>query len=153
VSASDPRPRILVVGGTGGLVGRAVLTALGSEFQIRSIHRHEVAAESAASIEWIRADVGTLMSWRPALDGVDAVLNLAWYRWSDESDFRVLREGLGRLITDAEAVGLRRFVHVSVPDAPESLEQDLPYLPRAGSRAGSCGRRCSTVRAIGWSGR
>ncbi|MCI4323928.1 MAG: NAD(P)H-binding protein [Thermoplasmata archaeon] len=128
MSASGPRPRLLVVGGTGGLVGRAVLAELGSEFQIRSIHRHEVAAESAASVEWIRADVRTLASWGPALEGVDAVLNLAWYRWSSESNFRQLRDGLGRLIADADAAGVPRFVHVSVPDAPERLERGLPYL-------------------------
>ena len=76
------RPLLLVVGGCGGLVGRAVLEEFSRDHDIRSVHRHPVAREAEHGVEWVRGDAATVGDWTPLLAGVDTVLNLAWYRQS-----------------------------------------------------------------------
>ena len=124
----DDRPRLLVVGGCGGLVGRAVLEEFAADHRIRSAHRQPLPAESARGVEFVAADAATVPDWRPLLEGVDTVLNLAWYRDGKNPRFAPLRAGLLRLVQAADAARVRRFVHLSVPDAPPELERDLPYL-------------------------
>jgi uncharacterized protein YbjT (DUF2867 family) len=120
-------PRLLLVGGAGGLVGRAALPELVPRYRIRSVHRHPVPNERSI-VEWVSADVKTVADWAPVLDGVQVVVNVAWYRWSSESTFRKLRDGLCRLVEASARAGVRRFLQVSVPPAPAHLESDLPYL-------------------------
>ena len=126
--AAADAPRLLVVGGCTGLVGRAVLAEFGGDRRIRSVHRRAAPSEAVAGVEWVGADASGLADWTPLLDGVDTVLTLAWYRQARRRRFERLADGLLRLVRDAEAAGVRRFVHVSVPDAPASLETGLPYL-------------------------
>jgi uncharacterized protein YbjT (DUF2867 family) len=128
LSGSDPRPRLLLVGGGGGLIGRALLPELLEEFQIRSIHRHAVPVERRAGIEWIPTDIARLPDWTDRLDGVDIVVTLAWYRWARPGQFRGLYEGLHRLLETARSGTRPRFVHLSVPPAPARMERELPYL-------------------------
>lgn len=123
---ADP-PRLLLVGGAGGLVGRSVLPELLPRFRIRSIHRHPASNEGRA-VEWVAADARTVDDWRPLLADVQVVLNLAWYRWGSAATFQALRDGLVRLIEACRGCGVRRFVQVSVPPAPAALESELPYL-------------------------
>jgi uncharacterized protein YbjT (DUF2867 family) len=59
---------------------------------------------------------------------VDLVVNVAWYRYGSARVFRSLADGLTRLIRASEEVQTPRWIQVSVPDAPESLETGLPYL-------------------------
>ncbi len=122
------RPVLLVVGGCGGLVGRAVLAEFSGDHRIRSVHRHSVPAEATQGVDWVPADAARVPDWGPMLEGVDAVLNLAWYRHGSARRFRPLAAGLLRLIAAAQRADIPRFVHVSVPDAPASLESGLPYL-------------------------
>ena len=127
-AGSAERPRLLVVGGCTGLVGRAVLREFGPTHRIRSVHTHPTPAEASAGVEVVAADAGTVADWRPYLQDVDTVLTLAWYREPRRRRFVRLADGLLRLVRDAEAVRVRRFVHVSVPDAPPAMERNLPYL-------------------------
>lgn len=108
-------------------MGRAVLPALKPYYRIRSVHRHPTASEGP-EIEWIPADARTVPDWAPLLSGCQIVLNLAWYRWESESTFRALHDGLCRLVDAAKKARVERFLQVSVPSAPESLETGLPYL-------------------------
>ncbi|MGC2289877.1 MAG: NAD(P)H-binding protein [Thermoplasmata archaeon] len=124
---SDGALRLLLVGGAGGLVGRAVLPELQPHFQIRSVHRH-LAENEGASVEWVRADVNEVNDWAPLLDDVQVVLNLAWYRWGSETTFGALHNGLRRLLAAAVRARTPRFLQVSVPPAPASMEANLPYL-------------------------
>ncbi len=71
------QPRMLLVGGGGGLVGRALLEEFGPTHRIRSVHRHPVARESALGVEWRPADVASVEDWRPMLRDVDVVVNVA----------------------------------------------------------------------------
>jgi uncharacterized protein YbjT (DUF2867 family) len=126
--APGDAPVVLVVGGCSGLVGRAVLAEFGRDHRLRSLHRAPTPAERAAGVDVRRADVATVADWRPFLEGVDTVLNLAWYRQAPARRFVALANGLVRLVREAESVGVRRLLHLSVPDAPERLERGLPYL-------------------------
>ncbi len=128
MSAAPRRPRLFLVGGGGGLVGRALLAEFGADWAIRSIHRHPAREEGRFDVEWIRADAATFPDWPGALRGVDLVINVAWYRSGGERRFRDLAAGLERLIAAAARAETPRFVHLSVPPAPARLESTLPYL-------------------------
>ena len=121
-------PRLLVVGGLGGLVGRAVLEEFRSDHRIRSLHRHAIPSEAGAGVEFVAGDASSIERWAPLLEEVDTVLTVAWYRPGYDRRFQPLSQGLLRLVDAARSSGIRRFVHLSVPDAPPELERDLPYL-------------------------
>lgn len=124
----DRRPRVLVVGGTGGFVGRAVRAELAADHALVSLHRHEVPDEAAAGVQWLAGDLRSLPDPGRALDGVQAVVTLAWFRSGPPTLFRDLASGLSRLLAAAREAGVGRFVHLSVPPAPAHLEAGFPYL-------------------------
>lgn len=109
-------------------MGRAILKEFSPDWQIRSVHRHPVPGEAAAQIEWIPQDIGAPTDWSRLLSNVDLVINVAWYRYGSVRRFRPLAQGLIRCIYACEKIPGLRFLHLSVPDAPESMEQGLPYL-------------------------
>ncbi|MGI0130410.1 MAG: SDR family oxidoreductase, partial [Thermoplasmata archaeon] len=123
-----PRPRILLVGGGGGFVGRALINELVGDHSIRSLHRHASNHERDRGVEWVETDIGGEVDWDARLRGVDAVVNVAWDRAGSEAVFRSLSGGLERMVAAAVRAGVGRLVQVSVPDAPPSLETTLPYL-------------------------
>ncbi len=127
-AGAGPRPLLLVVGGCGGLVGRAVLEEFSSDHRIRSVHRHPAEGEPEHGVEWIRQDAAEVPAWEPILEGVDTILVSAWFRQAPRRRFVRLGAGLVRLVRAADRAGIRRLVHLSVPDAPEELERTLPYL-------------------------
>jgi NADH dehydrogenase len=129
--SDGPAPRrLLLVGGGGGFVGRAVLNEFAPSWTVRSVHRRASPDEARFPVERVGADVTAIEDWAPLLNGVDLVVNLAWYRTGPDRRFRPLAAGIERLIRSAERCGVSRFVQVSVPDAPETLERSLPYLAR-----------------------
>ena len=128
MTGDSPRPRMLLVGGAAGLVGRHVLAEFGRDWQVVSFHRHPSASESAAGVEYVSGDAAAIRDWTPLLRGIDMVVNVAWYRAGRMRRFRPLTEGLLRLIAAADRADIPRFVHLSVPDSPQSLEKDLPYM-------------------------
>jgi uncharacterized protein YbjT (DUF2867 family) len=136
------RPRLLLVGGATGLVGRHILAEFGRDWQVVSLHRHSSAAEAAAGAQFVEGDATSIADWTPLLQNVDLVVNVAWYRAGSMRRFHPLTEGLLRLVAAADRAKVRRFVHISVPDSPPSLEANLPYM--------SCKRRVD--RAIEQSG-
>jgi uncharacterized protein YbjT (DUF2867 family) len=147
MSSSGSERRVLLVGGGGGLAGRAFVEAAAGRWSIRSVHRHPAPLERSHGVEWVAGDAARIPDWAPLLVGVDAVVNLAWYRSGSVPRFRELAEGLIRLVRASEAAGVRRFVQLSVPPAPTSLEQGLPYLvwKRAVDRAVAESRLSSRV--------
>ncbi|MGA7924041.1 MAG: NAD(P)H-binding protein [Thermoplasmata archaeon] len=126
---SDPRPsRVLLVGGGGGLVGRALLPEILDDHRVRSVHRHPTTEEAGKPVEWVALDVAAVTDWRSTLEGVDVVVNLVWYRWASRRAFARLYDGLHRLLDASREASIARFLHVSVPDAPTRLESRIPYL-------------------------
>lgn len=129
MSSGSPDRVLLLVGGGGGLVGRALIEELGKDHLIRSVHRSPSPFEQARGIEFVRADLEFPVDWSPLLEGVETIVNVAWYRSAPPERFRALGQGLLALIEAAErGPSIRRFVHLSVPEAPEALERRLPYL-------------------------
>ncbi|MCI4363459.1 MAG: NAD-dependent epimerase/dehydratase family protein [Thermoplasmata archaeon] len=126
--SSPPRPTLLLVGGGGGLVGRAVVEEFSGRYRILSVHRHHVPNEVGGKVEWFPADLGARVDWTSLVQGTRVILTLAWYRWESEDRFRVLRDGLLRLVDAARQADVPRMLHVSVPPAPVELEERLPYL-------------------------
>ncbi|MCI4327759.1 MAG: NAD(P)H-binding protein [Thermoplasmata archaeon] len=127
MTGSERSRTVLLVGGGGGLLGRALLEEFSPTWTIRSVHRSPVARESTLGVRWIAADLAGIRDWGPHLDGVDAVVNVAWYRWGSDPRFRLLFEGLHRLLEASRAARVP-FVQVSVPPAPAQLETGIPYL-------------------------
>lgn len=128
MSSPPDRARLLLVGGGGGLVGRALLAEFAGDRKIRSVHRHPAPAEDGRGVEWVRGNAAEISNWDPIVHEVDLVVNVAWYRAGSERRFAPLAGGLERLITAAEKARVRRFVQISVPPGPESLESSLPYF-------------------------
>ncbi|MHB8351513.1 MAG: SDR family oxidoreductase [Thermoplasmata archaeon] len=127
---TEEPPRLLLVGGAGGLVGRSVLPEFLPHYRIRSIHRHSVLGEQLATrVDWVAADVADpATDWTKLLVGVDVVMTLAWYRWERPAVFAGLTGGLLRLLEAARSCRVPRFLHVSVPEAPAEMETTLPYF-------------------------
>jgi NADH dehydrogenase len=128
MSGTDGRPRLLLVGGGAGLVGRHLVSEFGADWRIVSVHRHASPTELSAGVEFHALDVATVTDWTPYLKDVALVVNVAWYRAGSLRRFRPLTEGLLRLVAAADRLHVPRFVHVSVPDSPASLETGLPYM-------------------------
>ena len=128
MSGRDPRSRLLLVGGGAGLLGRHILAEFVRDWQVVSLHRTPVAGEVVPGVEYRRGDATTISDWGPILAGIDLVVNVAWYRSGSRRRFRPLADGLLRLVAAAERAGTARFVHISVPDSPTSLEANLPYM-------------------------
>ncbi len=128
MSSPARRPGLLLVGGCGGLAGRASLNVFRDVWSIRSVHRHPVGAEVRSGVEWVQADAALVRDWTPLLADVEVVVNLAWYRQARARRFESLAASLIRLIRASERAGVRRWVQLSVPPAPRSLETGLPYL-------------------------
>ena len=128
MSPDDPRPRLLLVGGGAGLVGRALLAEFAPDRLIVSVHPHPAPNERGEHVRWVAADVASVADWSPLLDGVDEIVNVAWHRTGGRRRFAPLADGLVRLVAAAERAGVSRFLHISVPDAPNELERRLPSL-------------------------
>lgn len=128
MTAPDDRPRLLLVGGGGGFVGRSVLDAFAPDWTIRSVHRNLAPEEDRPGVEWIAQDASRLEDWDPLLEDIDLVVTLAWYRPGHDRRFAPLTRGLLGLLEAARRRGTPRFAHLSVPDAPVDLEHRLPYL-------------------------
>ncbi|MCI4349174.1 MAG: NAD(P)H-binding protein [Thermoplasmata archaeon] len=121
-------PRLLLVGGGGGLAGRAITSELAHDHWIRSLHRHPSPTERERGVEWIPGDIAGEVAWTKHLSGVGAVVNVAWNRHGAEATFRGLHDGLLRLLDACDREGVQRFVQISVPPSTPHLETTLPYL-------------------------
>jgi uncharacterized protein YbjT (DUF2867 family) len=142
-------PRVLVVGASGAL-GRAVVAALkGRGRWVRGTSR-DPARVPAGADEAVQADLLDAASLRAACAGVGAVVHAAGASVStlaprfDRRGFRgVDAEGTARLVEAAQAVGVRRFVYVSVFGSP-ALDA-APYV--AAHRAAEAAVRASGLDA------
>ncbi len=127
MTGASARPRMLLVGGSSGLVGRHLLSEFGRDWQVVSLHRHGSPTEIAGG-NFIEGDISAIGDWSAILRGMDLVVNVAWYRSGSLRRFRPLADGLLRMVAAAERAKVPRLVHISIPDSPSSLETELPYM-------------------------
>ncbi|HEU4629837.1 MAG TPA: NAD(P)-dependent oxidoreductase [Gemmatimonadaceae bacterium] len=122
---SGPSQRVLVTGATGVVGRRAVPRLVAQGHQVTAVGR---TAEKRAQLEALGAraialDLFDAAAVRRALDGHDAVLNLATHMppstvrmllpWEWRENDRVRREGSATLVEAALAAGVSRFVQES----------------------------------------
>jgi uncharacterized protein YbjT (DUF2867 family) len=127
MTAAAGRPKLLLVGGGGGLLGRALLEAAAPDWSIRSVHRTGVERERELGVDWVCADLADVSDWGRTVSDVDAIVNVAWYRWGSDARFRRIFDGLERLLEAAKTRHIP-IVQVSVPPTPTHLESGIPYL-------------------------
>ncbi len=115
--------RVIVAGGT-GFLGRHVTAALlAAGHRVVLLARGTRVTASAEGVEVVRCDVGAGPVPLEALRGSDALINLVGIKREEgtQTFARVHVDATRRLLATAKALGLRRFVHVSVvcsrPDA------------------------------------
>ena len=118
------------MGGGGGVVGSGVLEELAGRYAIRSYHRTPIK-EERGKVEFVPGDLHQTERFPELVKGVDAVVNLVWYRQPgpDRLYARTAKDLLA-LLEASRAGGVHQFVQVSLPPAPPELEARTPYLRR-----------------------
>ena len=120
-------PRIFITGGT-GFLGSAVVRALGDRplrLLVRNVAEHR--DRESRTIELVEGDVTDSGSLRDAMHGCDTVIHLVGI--IEESRNRsfdlVIREGTEKVIAEARAAHLHRFIQISAIGARD--DPTLPY--------------------------
>jgi uncharacterized protein YbjT (DUF2867 family) len=107
----EPRMKILLTGGTGGLGRELVRAAEAAGHTVRVGSRGAAPADLPAGREWARMDVASGEGVREALAGADAVIHAA----SDPKHHAAVDvQGTRRLIEAAREAGNGHFVYVSI---------------------------------------
>jgi len=121
---------ILVTGGTGFVGGHVVHELRGRDLPVRCLVRdlRRGAKLAAWGCEVVEGDVTNGESLRGAVAGVDTVIHLVGIRQGRREQFqRVMVEGTRDLLAAANAVGVRRFVHMSALGTSEETKELVPY--------------------------
>ncbi|MCY0937363.1 NAD-dependent epimerase/dehydratase family protein [Streptomyces sp. H34-S4] len=117
------KPRLIVLTGSTGFIGSAVLAELArirdepgagaGALRLRTVGRREPGALGRAD-EWVPADLSDPRSLRGVCEGADVLVHLASLVDSDERRcFAVNAEGTAALMAQARAAGAGRIVHLS----------------------------------------
>ena len=121
---------ILVTGGTGFVGGHVVHELRGRDLPVRCLVRdlRRGAKLAAWGCELVEGDVTNAESLRGAVAGVDTVIHLVGIRQGRREQFqRVMVEGTRDLLAAANAVGVRRFVHMSALGTSEETKELVTY--------------------------
>jgi uncharacterized protein YbjT (DUF2867 family) len=121
---------ILVTGGTGFVGGHVVHELRGRDLPVRCLVRdlRRGAKLAAWGCELVEGDVTNEESLRRAVAGVDTVIHLVGIRQGRREQFqRIMVEGTRDLLAAANAVGVRRFVHMSALGTSEETKELVPY--------------------------
>lgn len=119
--------KLLIVGGTGTLGRQVVRHAIDEGCQVSCLVRNPRKASFLK--EWganlIQGDLSNPESLKPALQGVDAVIDTATTRPTDPGSPRVVDwDGKVALIQAAESAAIKRYVFISIMDADK-----YPHVP------------------------
>ena len=121
---------ILVTGGTGFVGGHVVHELRGRDLPVRCLVRdlRRGAKLAAWGCELVEGDVTNGESLCGAVAGVDTVIHLVGIRQGRREQFqRIMVEGTRDLLAAANAVGVRRFVHMSALGTSEETKELVPY--------------------------
>jgi len=130
--------RVLVTGGY-GLIGSAILAELHRDgHEVTGLGREvEVARRRFAYAGWIKADVRRLTtpaSWRPVLDGIDAVVNcLGVLQDGARDNLRDVHVAATCALFEAcREAGIRRVIHISMIGAEAGAPTEFARSKAAG---------------------
>ena len=121
---------ILVTGGTGFVGGHIVHELRGRDLPVRCLVRdlRRGTRLAAWGCELAEGDVTDPLSLRASVAGVDTVIHLVAIRQGRREQFRrIMVEGTRDLLAAANAVGVRRFVHMSALGTSEDTKELVPY--------------------------
>lgn len=139
---------ILAITGATGFVGkRTVELALAAGYHVRALTRRPQTPREG--VVWVRGSLEHLASLQQLADGADAVLHIAGVvNAPDAAGFHAGNvEGTARMIEAAQAMGVRRFVHVSSLAAREpNLSQYGRSKAEAEDRVAQSGLDWTMVR-------
>ena len=132
---ASPRPRIMVIGGT-GFIGRALTRALvtrGHEVRVVSRGRHGPFADIAGQVETVSVDLGDSAALTAAMAGIEVVFNLA--RSPDTTWDAALSNDVGTALRVAAAVqsaGVRRLIHTGTIASYDMSDPDVTITEATG---------------------
>lgn len=122
----------LVTGATGMLGSNLVRELVAQNWRVKAQARDpEKACRYLGDVtaEWVQGDLEDIDAWVDALNGVEVIFHTAaffreYYQPGDHRDrlHRLNVEAVGRLLREAEAKGVRRFVHTSSSGVLETRE-------------------------------
>lgn len=133
--------RVLITGAN-GFIGRALVGTLAQTgAELRTAGRSSIPGRRHFALDTLDAET----DWRPALEGVDAVIHLAGpahERFSEDELHRAITDATATLAMQAEQAAVKQFIYVSsikaagarTDDAPLS-ERDAPHPEDAYGRA------------------
>lgn len=117
--------RVLVTGAT-GFIGHALIGALAqSGVEVRTAGRRRAAGAPYVPVLTLDKDT----DWRPALDGVDAVVHLAGpahARFDEETLRSNITDATAALAAQAHEAGVKRFVYISSIKAAAARTEGAP---------------------------
>jgi nucleoside-diphosphate-sugar epimerase len=149
----QPTPRLALVTGGSGFVGRHLIRHLLSDgWRVRALGRSAAARAQVQAVgaEAVAGDLSDRAALASSMDGVEVVFHVAAHfkLWGQMSQFRWINvDGTRNIVEAAERAGVRRVIYVSaaavVMGRPEPMRgvsedravQKMPFAPYASSKA------------------
>lgn len=117
---APPRPRLLVLGATGGTGRLIVAEALARGFEVRALVRSPAKASGLEGAELFIGDARDQAALRNALEGMDAVVSALGTPVSPFREVTVLSTATKALVNAMKAAGVSRLVCITGMGAGDS---------------------------------